>query len=170
MKKIIIIRLVIMYSVLFFVHAAEGHAANRISATGGDTPKAKTTVVNANNANTKAVSDFKKRFNKTDDVQWVSDKDGFVSYFKVDGFTNKVCYDKKGNWEYSMILYNESKLPKDIRTLVKSAYYDMSITLVKEIQTPKGKGYVVNLEDKATIRIVKVNEQSEMETIQEIFK
>lgn len=170
MKKIIVIRLVTMYSVLFFVHSAEARSSNKIIATGDHTTKVKTTAVNPSSANTKAVNDFNKRFNKTADVRWISDKDGFVSYFKVDGFTNKVCYDKKGNWEYSMISYNESKLPKDVRTIVKSDYYDMAITLVREVQTPKGKGYVVNLEDKTSIRIVKVNDQGEMETIQEIIK
>ena len=170
MKKIIIIRLATMYAILFFVHSAEARNSNKIITTGDDTPRSKTTVVNSSSANTKAVNDFNKRFNNASGAWWISDKDGFASYFKEDGFTNKVCYDKKGNWMYSMIYYNESKLPKDARANVKSAYYDMAIVLVKEVQTTLGKVYVVNLEDKTTIRIVKVNDEGEMETIQELNK
>lgn len=170
MKKIIIIRLITMYTILFFVHSAEARNSNKFIPAGDDTPKAKTTVVNSNSANTKAVNDFNKRFNNASGAWWISDNNSIASYFKEDGFTNKVCYDRKGNWMYSMIYYNESKLPKNVRAYVKSAYYDMSIVLVKEVQTTVGKVYVVNLEDKTTIRIVKVNDEGEMETIQELNK
>ena len=69
-----------------------------------------------------------------------------------------------------MIYYNESKLPKDVRASVKSIYSDMAIFLVQEIQMVNGKGYVVNLEDKSNIRVIKVNDEGEMETVQEINK
>jgi hypothetical protein len=170
MKKIIIIRLVTMYTILFFVHSAEARNSNKIVATGDDTPRSKTTVVSANSANTKAVNDFNKRFSSASGAWWISDNNSIASYFKEDGFTNKVCYDRKGNWMYSMIYYYESKLPKNVRANVKSTFYDMSIVLVKEVQTTQGKVYVVNLEDKTTIRIVKVSDEGEMETIQELIK
>ncbi len=120
--------------------------------------------------NKKAASDFKKRFGNPEGTLWFSDKNGLTSYFKVEGFTDNVCYDKKGNWMYSMILYNESKLPKDVRAIVKSVYYDMTIKLVEEVQVRDAKVYVVHLEDETTIRIVKVNDQGEMDTIQEVIK
>ncbi len=170
MKKIIIIRLVTMYAILFFVHSANALNSNKIITTGDDTPRAKTTVVRSSSANTKAANDFNKRFNNASGAWWISDNNSIASYFKEDGFTNKVCYDRKGNWMYSMIFYNESKLPKDVRATVKSAYYDMAIVLVKEMQTTEGKVYVVNLEDKTNIRIVKVNDEGEMETVKEIIK
>jgi hypothetical protein len=170
MKKIIILRLATMYAILFFTHSANALNSNKIIATGDDTPRSKTTVVKSSSANTKAENDFNKRFNNAAGAWWIADNNNIASYFKEEGFTNKVCYDRKGNWMYSMIYYNESKLPKNVRAYVKSAYYDMSIVLVKEVQTTLGKVYVVNLEDKTTIRIVKVNDEGEMETIQELNK
>ena len=169
MKKIIVNSLVAIYAILFLVQSAAAHDSGRLIAT-GDSPNVYTIVADMNSVNKKAASDFKERFGNPEGTQWFSDKNGFTSYFKVEGFTDKVCYDKKGNWMYSMILYNESKLPKDVRANVKSVYYDMAIVLVKEIQTVKGKGYVINLEDKTTIRIVKVNVEGEMETMEEIIK
>jgi hypothetical protein len=170
MKKIIIKKLLTMYAVLFFVHSADAFNSNKTMATGHDSPNVKTRTASLSNANKKAVEDFNKRVSNPVGNWWAADKNGFISYFKEDGYTSHIGYDKKGNWVYSMILYNESKLPKDVRANVKSVYYDMAIVLVKEIQTVNGKGYVINLEDKTTIRIVKLNEQGEMETIQEIIK
>jgi hypothetical protein len=170
MKKILVKSLVAIYAILFLVQSADAHKSIRPSATGHDSPSVYIIVADMNSVNKKAVIDFKERFGNPEGTRWFSDKNGFTSYFKVEGFTDKVCYDKKGNWMYSIILYNESKLPKDVRANVKSVYYDMAIVLVKEIQTVKGKGYVISLEDKTTIRIVKVNVEGEMETIQEIIK
>ena len=170
MKKIFAKSLVAMYIIVCLVHSAEAHALSRPFATSHDSPNVNNIVADMNMVNKKAASDFKERFGNPAATRWFLDKKGFTSYFKVDGFTDKVCYDKKGNWIYSIILYNESKLPKDVRASVKSVYYDMSIGLVKEVQTVNGKGYVINLEDKTTIRVIKVNEQDEMEIIQEIIK
>jgi hypothetical protein len=170
MKKILVNSLVVIYAILFLTQSAAAHNSNRLITTGHDSPNVNTVITDLSSVNKKAANDFKERFGSPAGTRWFSDNDGFTSYFKVDGFTDKVCYDKKGNWMYSMILYNESKLPKDVRAIVKSVYYDMTIVLVKEIQTAKGKGYVINLEDKTTIRIVKVNVEGEMETIQEIIK
>ncbi len=170
MKKIIIKKLVTMYAILFFVHSADAFNSNKIIATGHDTPNVKTTVASLSSANKKALEDFSKRVGNATDNRWVSDKNGFISYYKKDGLTSHICYDKKGNWICSVILYNESKLPKDVRATVKSVYYDMAITLVEEVQVNEAKAYVVHLEDETTIRIVKVNSQNDMATMQEITK
>src|SRR5450631_1257526 len=157
MKKILVKSLVATYTILFFGHSAEARNSIMPIATGSDSTIINTLVADMNTVNKKAATDFKERFGNPEGTRWISDENGFTSYFKVEGFNDKVCYDKKGNWMYSLILYNESKLPKDVRANVKSVYYDMAIVLVKEVQTVKGKGYVISLEDKTTIRIVKVN-------------
>lgn len=170
MKKILVNPLVIIFAIFFLAQSSAAGNSIRPSVMGNDSPNIYTVVTDMNSVNKKAADDFKDRFGSPAGTRWFSDKNGFTSYFKVDGFTDKVCYDKKGNWKYSTIFYGESKLPKDVRAEVKSVYYDMSITQVEEIQTLNGKGYVVNLEDKTTIRIIKLNEEGEMETIQEIIR
>jgi len=170
MKKIFVDSLVALFAILFLVHSAKANDSIRLMATGRDSSNDYTIVGDMNSVNKKAANDYKRRFGNPPGTQWFSDKNGFTSYFKVDGFINRVCYDKKGNWIYSIILYNESKLPKEVRAIVKSVYYDMAIVLIKEIQTVKGIGYVINLEDETTIKIIKVNDQREMETMQEIIK
>ena len=97
-----------------------------------------TYVPDAKNINTKALKDFGDRFNSPNDAKWFSDANGFVSYFVKDGYGDRAFYDKKGHWQYSLIFYGEDKLPRDIRAIVKSTYFDMNITLVEEVQTNQG--------------------------------
>jgi hypothetical protein len=46
----------------------------------------------------------------------------------------------------------------------------MNITLVEEVQAPNGKVYIVHLEDKSNIKILKVNDEGEMEIMQDLTK
>jgi hypothetical protein len=119
---------------------------------------------------TKAMKDFQTRFADANNAMWFSDNNGFVSYFVKDGYGDRVFYDKKGHWEYSLIFFGEDKLPRDVRAAIKSTYFDMSITLVEEVQTIDAKVYIVHLEDKSNIKILKVNEMGEYEILQDLTK
>ena len=123
-----------------------------------------------NDFNTKAVKDFQERFNQIENATWFSDSKSFISYFVQDGYGSRVFYDRKGRWRYSLILYNEDKLPRDIRAAVKSKYFDMAITVVEEVQTVDGMVYIVNLEDKSNIKILRVSNEGETEILEEMIK
>jgi hypothetical protein len=127
-------------------------------------------VPDAKDVNTKAVKDFQARFQNVSSTQWFSDQNGYLSYFMLNGFTARASYDLNGHWQYSLVCYNEDKLPRDIRAIVKSTYYDMSITVVEEIQVPANMFYIMHLEDKANIKIIKVSQQGEMESIDDLKK
>jgi hypothetical protein len=127
-------------------------------------------VSDAKSINTKAMKDFQARFNEASNTMWYSDGNGLETTFTRDGYIDRVFYDKKGRWEYSLLFYNENKLPRDIRAIVRSTYYDLTITLVEEVQTPDGKAYFVHLEDSATIKIVKLSPEGEMEVFQDLTK
>jgi hypothetical protein len=122
------------------------------------------------NINARAIKDFQSRFNNTANALWFSDQKSFMSYFVKDGYGNRVYYDKKGRWQYSLLFYGENKLSRKIRAIVKSVYFDLAITLVEEVQTYYRTGYVIHLEDKSNIKIVKVNQEGEMEILQEFVK
>jgi hypothetical protein len=129
-----------------------------------------TYMADAKSINIKAIKDFQGRFNQASNTMWFSDRNGYVSYFILNGYGDRAFYDKKGHWQFSLIFYGEDKLPRDIRAIVKSTYYDLNITLVEEVQTNEGMAYMVHLEDKANIKIVKLNSDGEMETVQELVK
>jgi hypothetical protein len=123
------------------------------------------------NKNLKAQKDFQDRFKNVDNAKWFYDsKVGFVTYFLKDGYGNRVFYDKKGNWMYSLIFYGEDKLSRDIRAQVKSIYFDFNITLVEEIQMKVGTQYVVYLEDKSEIKILEVDREGQIQILQEMVK
>jgi hypothetical protein len=127
-------------------------------------------VPDVKNINAKAIKDFNGRFADANNAMWFSDRNGFTTYFIKDGFGDRVFYDKKGHWEYSLIFYSEDKLPRDVRAAVKSTYFDMAITLVEEVQTTEANVYIVHLEDKSNIKILKVNDQGEYEILQDLSK
>jgi hypothetical protein len=130
-----------------------------------------TYIPDTKSINARAIRDFQGRYKKVSNAMWFSDpQGGYISYFVRDGYGDRVIYDKKGVWLYSLIVYDENKLPQDIRAMVKSAYYDLAITLVEEIQSIEGVTYIVNLEDKSTIRVVKIDNEGEMKVLQDLSK
>ena len=101
---------------------------------------------------------------------WFSDQNGFMSYFIKNGYGNRVFYDRKGHWQFSLILYAEDQLPVDLRASVKARYFDLAITLIEEVQTNDGMVYIVHLEDKSNIKILRLSKDAEMEILQEMTK
>ena len=129
-----------------------------------------TYIPETKNINSKAIKDFQERYNNIKNAMWFSDKNGFESYFVQNGFGNRVFYGKKGHWLYSLILHTEHELPSDVRASIKSIYFDLAITFVEEVQTNYGVFYIVNLEDKSNIKILKVNDLGEINSLLELNK
>lgn len=136
----------------------------------GKPPSTDISVLIRERINPKAIDDLQIRYRDVNNVEWISNSDGFVSYFTKDGLMNRVYYDKKGRWIFSVLLYNEDRLSKNVRAIVKSRYFDMSITLVEELQFEDHKSFMVYLEDISCIKIVKVNEEGEFEILQDLTK
>ena len=120
--------------------------------------------------NSKAIRDFHVRFQKVDNAMWFSDQNGFMSYFLKNGYGNRVFYDRKGHWQFSLILYTEDQLPLDLRSAVKARYFDLAITLIEEVQTNDSMVYIVHLEDKSNIKILRLSKDSEIDILQELTK
>ena len=119
---------------------------------------------------TRAIKDFKSRFTKVADESWGRSDKGFCVSFTNDGFKVRAYYDRKGHWLASLKYCDESQLPHFIRDIVKRTYYDLAITHVNIIQVPEHIAYLVHLEDQKTFRIVRVNEDGEMDTLNEYVK
>lgn len=84
------------------------------------------------NVHSRALRLFEKDYKNVDKVDWFVIGDGFMAKFTADDISYKVCYNKKGNWVQSTRQYNEAHLPKDVRHIVKSNYYDFDISTVVE--------------------------------------
>lgn len=130
-----------------------------------------THMLRRNEINLRALRDFLSRYDSTDQACWFSTPNGgFESYFIRDGYGDRVMYDKSGNWSYSLINYGEDKLSKNIRSIVKSEYYEFDIVLVEEVQMNEGTEYIITLQDESDIRVVRLNRNGDLDVLQELNK
>ncbi len=128
-------------------------------------------LLTRNEINIWAVRDFLNRFDGVGNVLWFAvPKGGYEAYFVRDGYGDRVIYDKSGGWQQSLITYNEDKCPRDIRAAVKSLFFDFDIFMVEEVRNIEGIEFIFYLENKSSIRIVRVSKEAEVEILQEFDK
>lgn len=114
-------------------------------------------ITNSADINARALKQFNKSFKAAANASWYETKEGgFVAKFKLDGIETKVNYDRKGNWFATIRTYTEENLPKEVRHLVKSNYYDYSIYLVQEVTVGDKTAYLVRMEDATTLKTIRV--------------
>ena len=121
--------------------------------------------------NSKALKNFKKSFKAVTNENWISGPEGFVAAFNLDGIRHYVNYNKKGHWRHTIMNYDEKKLPKNIRAMVKPVYYDYNITWVQEIHVVGVDYpiYLITVHDGTHWKILKVA-NGEMEVFKEFRK
>ena len=122
-----------------------------------------------NQVNSKVVRSFHKTYGEVQDAKWSKTGNGYAVSFKNDGLVNNVFYKKSGTVEYKIKYYFEDKLPADVRHLVKSNFYDYSITLVSEVLKNNATGYFVKIESKNAIKTVRVIGE-EFEVVEDLVK
>jgi len=118
----------------------------------------------AANINAKALKNFSKSYQKQSDASWFAIADGFVAIFTADGVKTKAYYDSKGRPVGDVRTYQEDKLPKEIRHMVKSTYYDFNIFIVNEVTVDNAKVYLIKIEDKTSFKTIRVQDGEMSET------
>ena len=125
-----------------------------------------------NNINVSAVRDFVKRFHEQDNARWYKLKDAslLVKFDRPDT-AFRVAYNTKGSWIYTLQTYHEKQMPRDVRALVKSTYYDYSITQVEEIDHVDGVStvYIVHVKDDSSWKTLRVC-NGEMDVLETLYK
>ena len=124
---------------------------------------------NKNLIKSKAIRDFSKTFETVTNEDWYVIKNGFMVKFKKQDIQHRVIYNKRGNWIATFRYYNEDQLRSDVRNLIKSTWYDAAITHITEVIFGNKTAYLVNTEDKTSIKTIKVV-NNDMEICQEIIK
>jgi len=100
------------------------------------------------NLNGKAVRDFVRTFNDVSGESWSNSSNGYVVRFTLHEIDYMIFYDQTGNKLYTIRNYHETKLPAEIRHLVKRTYFDYDIKSVQEITNEFGttSAYFIHLE------------------------
>jgi len=124
-----------------------------------DEPKAEATSINA-----KAVKNFSKSYHQQGNASWFAIDGGFVAIFTEDGVKTKAYYDSKGRPMGDVRTYQEDKLPKEIRHMVKSTYYDFNIFLVNEVKVGTAKVYLIKIEDTTSFKTIRIDDEGMTET------
>jgi len=95
----------------------------------------------------RATREFWKKHGEGKDEKWYKFPKGYLAEFMDGDIGTKVVYDIKGNWCYTLRQYTEKELPKEVRALVKSTYYDFSIGWVKEVSQFQSLVYIVHIDN-----------------------
>lgn len=124
-----------------------------------------------NKIHVKAVRDFLKRGNEAINPEWMAVETGFVVKYTDKNKSNcRTVYNNKGGFSYTIRQYYENKMPRDVRAVVKSQYYDYTITLVEEIEElSRPVVYVVHMEDATTLKNIRVSDR-EIDVLEEYNK
>jgi len=114
-------------------------------------------ITNIADINARALKQFSKAFKSAANASWYETKEGgFVAKFRQDGIETRANYDHKGNWTGTIRTYTEENLPKEVRHMVKSNYYDYNIFLVQEVTVGNITAYLVKIEDATTLKTIRV--------------
>jgi hypothetical protein len=124
----------------------------------------------AGTVNFRAIKDFQSRYAHASGEQWSRADRGFCAYCTDEGYKVRAFYDLKGHWQASVKYCDETQLPYAIRDVVKRTYYDLAISNVIIVQVPEHTAYLVYLEDKTTLKIVRVSDEGEMEVEHDYVK
>jgi hypothetical protein len=117
------------------------------------------THLNELTISSRALKDFAYTHKNVTGEVWAKGKDGFSVRFISGDVRTTIYYDKKGNWTGSLKCYGEEKMPREIRHVVKSTYYDYNIVYTQEVETTDSDGvptYVVCVEDKTKIKMIRI--------------
>lgn len=173
MKKNFLTSITGMFLFLVLNMAANGQMVSTNTRVAEDFISATTphsSSIESSKVNQKAVKDLAKSFKNVSGEQWYAVQDGFVAMFNLDDIDHQVSYDKKGNWLFTIRSYRESKLPDDIRHMVRSSYYDYDINLVQEVEKPvTPKAYIIQLVGKTELMKLKIFD-GEMQVLQRFNK
>jgi hypothetical protein len=126
-------------------------------------------ITYANEVNQKASREFKKTFKDVNNEKWYSIKNGFLAEFSLNTTKNRVVYDKKGNWKYTVSYYDEKNLPAEIRAIVKPVYYDYTISRVEEIHANDQIIYIVHVQNDSSLKTLRICED-QMDLIEDFPK
>src|SRR5580692_518517 len=66
-----------------------------------------------NTINTRAVRDFVRNYKVAVDEKWYKVSNGYIARFVLNGIESMAAYNTRGHWMFSIIYYDEKKLPPE---------------------------------------------------------
>ena len=119
--------------------------------------------------NLRVMRSFIKLFGEQSEQNWSMVGQNFLNRFHVDGLLTNALFAKNGQLIYTITYGTEKQLPAGTRRMVRSEYFDYSITSATEIMEDKRDIWVVQLQHASEVLSVRI-ENGEMEQVQQFYK
>lgn len=106
----------------------------------------------------RAIKNLNKDYHPVNN-KWLQTSSGPYASFLSEDVHYRVYYDKKGRWVASIKSYDEWHMPKDLRKLVRQAYYDHKIVNCAELEVVASKGeptYIVTVQDETGFKKLRI--------------
>ena len=110
-------------------------------------------------ASERAKAHFKENYAQIRDEAWYNAPDNSIyCIFHRENTVNRVFYDNRGYWQFTLISYLPSELKMPIRQQISDQFEGYRITYVNEIQSAYDEPiYMVNIENAGNIKVLKVS-------------
>jgi hypothetical protein len=108
--------------------------------------------------NAKITKSFTTDFKDAVGVKWYKLNKNYLATFISGDMDNRALYGKRGYLIYNIGYGKEKNLPKEVRGIVKSKYYDYKITNVFRVKQDDRKIWIVNMQDDKKLIIVRVED------------
>jgi hypothetical protein len=105
---------------------------------------------------TKVMRTFLQAFEGATSVRWSRDGRQCLASFTQGDQTGNALFSANGALQYSLQYGTEKHLPRDVRHLVRSTYYDLKIKNVTEVNSNNTKAWIVSLQDADNLVVVRV--------------
>jgi len=112
----------------------------------------KSSPVYRNDIRSVALRHFMNAYGEGLNAEWNLTSFGYRAEFRKEDIKYLVDYNKGGFWLSTIRFYTEEKMPRDIRRIVKSVYFDYKIELISEVNYGKHIAYHVNIQDETSLK------------------
>lgn len=126
-------------------------------------------VMNELKVPVKAMRDFTRSFRNASNIRWYKTKDYLVAHFYEANIKTVTLYTHAGRNVYTMRYLRERDLPTNVRHLVKSNYYDYTITQITKLDYQGSCAYLFQLRDSTWFKMVRVQDE-QIDVIQSFRK
>lgn len=110
-------------------------------------------------ASERAKAYFKENYAEVENVAWYTAPDNSLyCIFHRENTVDRVFYDSRGYWQFTLVSYLPSELKMNIRQQISDQFEGYRITYVNEIQSAYDEPiYMVNIENAGNIKVLKVS-------------
>jgi hypothetical protein len=137
------------------------------------TPTLKSAHINlaSVSASERAKAHFKENYAEVQNGTWYTAPDNSMyCIFHRGNTTDRVFYDSRGYWQFTLVSYLPSELKMQIRQQIADQFEGYRITYVNEVQSAYDEPiYMVNIENAGNIKVLKVS-GDDIEVSQSLIK